>query len=301
MKKFTKVNIEISNICNLQCSFCPEVVRAKKLISLDLFRRIIEQVAPITEQVCFHLMGDPLVHPQLRELVEITHEYGTKIFFVTNGVLLKDKQSELLLHPAFRQVNFSLHSFNDNFPDKDPSDYLRRIFDYTDSALQLRPDLFINFRLWNLNDPRGTLEKNQEMLRRISEHFEVKIDSAVDVRLQKGLRIKNRLYMHFDTEFVWPSMDLPTLGLIGSCYGLTSHFGVLVDGTVVPCCLDKEGSIALGNIQNESILKILSSRRAQDILNGFRNKKLVEGLCQRCQYIERFNKPLQVVSQNQMI
>ncbi len=301
LKKFTKVNIEISNICNLQCSFCPEVVRTKKLISLELFRRIIEQVAPITEQVCFHLMGDPLVHRQLKELVEIAHEFKTKIFFVTNGVLLKEKQTELLLHPAFRQVNFSLHSFNDNFPGRDPSDYLRRIFKYTDLAMQERPDLFINFRLWNLSDPRGSTSKNQEMLKRISDHFEVSINPNVDVRQQKGLRIKNRLYMHFDTEFVWPSMDLPTLGTQGSCYGLSSHFGILVDGTVVPCCLDKEGSIALGNIQHESIMEILNSTRSQNILAGFKNKKLVEGLCQRCQYIERFNKPLQVVSQTQII
>lgn len=300
-KKFTKVNIEISNICNLQCSFCPEVVRTKKLISLDLFRRIIEQVAPITEQVCFHLMGDPLVHPQLKELVEIAYEFKTKIFFVTNGVLLKEKQSDLLLHPAFRQVNFSLHSFNDNFPGRDPSDYLRRIFNYTDSALRLRPDLYINFRLWNLNEPRGTTTKNQAMLKRISEHFAVEIDAKIDVRQQKGLRIKDRLFMHFDTEFVWPSMDLPALGSQGSCYGLSSHFGILVDGTVVPCCLDKEGSIPLGNIQNENIMDILNSQRSQNILIGFRNRKLVEGLCQRCQYIERFNKTLQVDSQTQMI
>src|SRR4051812_37402766 len=119
--KFSRVYIEISNICNLQCSFCPEVIRAKKLMDLDLFRHIVKEVAPITEQVSFHLMGDPLVHPKLEELVEICHEFGVRVFFVTNGVLLREKQAALLLHPAFRQVNFSLHSFPDNFGDKDPS------------------------------------------------------------------------------------------------------------------------------------------------------------------------------------
>jgi radical SAM protein with 4Fe4S-binding SPASM domain len=287
-KRFQKINIEISNICNLQCSFCPEVIRDQKLMSIDLFKKIIQQVSPLTEQVCFHLMGDPLVHPQLHELVEICHENSVKIFFVTNGVLMRKKQSQLLLHPAFRQVNFSLHSFFDNFPDRDPTEYLNKIFAYTDEALLQRPELYINFRLWNLQDPRGSNHRNHEMLSRISEHYKITLDLNFDVRNWKSLPIKGRLYLHFDTEFVWPALHLPVLGTKGTCYGLSSHFGILADGTVVPCCLDKEGSIPLGNIQNQNVLEILESPRSKSILEGFRNKKLVEGLCQRCQYIERF-------------
>jgi MoaA/NifB/PqqE/SkfB family radical SAM enzyme len=288
--KFSKVNIEISNICNLQCSFCPEVIRAKKLIELDLFEKIIRQVAPITDQVCFHLMGDPLVHPELARLVEICARYQTPIFMVTNGVLLREPQAELLLNPAFRQVCFSLHSFFDNFKDRDPSQYLNRIFAYTETAFERRPDLYINYRLWNLEDPNGTGAKNREMLKRIEEHFGVEISSARDVRQKKSLKIKNRLYLHFDTEFVWPALDLPVLGEAGTCYGLSSHFGILVDGTVVPCCLDKEGAIPLGNICDQPIADILGSPRSQAILEGFRRGKLVEDLCKRCQYIERFKK-----------
>lgn len=294
-KRFNKVNIEISNICNLQCSFCPEVIRTKKLISLDLFRKIIQQVAPLTEQVCFHLMGDPLVHPKLEEMIAICGEFDVKIFFVTNGLLMREKQTELLLNPAFRQVNFSLHSFPDNFPDRDPSDYLKRIFDYTDRAMTERPDLYINYRLWNLQDVRTTSNKNLDMLKRIEDHFEVSVKSDIDVRLKKSVHLKNRLYLHFDTEFIWPSMDLPVLGAAGRCHGLSSHFGILADGRVVPCCLDKEAAITLGFVDEQPLLEILDSPRAMAILNGFKNKKLLEGLCQRCQYIERF-KPATAVT-----
>lgn len=289
LKRFNKVNIEISSICNLKCSFCPELVRGKKLMGLDLFRHIIQQVAPLTEQVCFHLMGDPLVHPELPELVHICSEYGVRIFFVTNGVLLREKQAELLCHPAFRQVNFSLHSFHDNFPNRDPSLYLDRIFRFTEEVFRLRPDLFVNYRLWNLSDPRGMGSQNREMLQRIEDRFHVKIDSNLDVRRRKSLRLKNRLYLHFDTEFVWPDLGLPVLGEAGTCYGLSSHFGILVDGTVVPCCLDKEGAIPLGNIGLQSISEILESNRSRQVLEGFRRGKLVEELCKRCQYIERFS------------
>ncbi len=286
--KFNKVNIEISNICNLQCSFCPEVVRSKKIMDLALFRRIIEQVAPITEQVCFHLMGDPLVHPNLEELVKICHEHSVKIFLVTNGVLLREKQAEILLHPAFRQVNFSLHSFHDNFGDRDPTHYLNRIFDYTERAFKIRPDLFINYRLWNLDNPNGDQPKNKALIQRISERFSVTLNPQINVRAKKNHRVINRLYLHFDTEFTWPEIHLPILGESGACYGLSSHFGVLVDGTVVPCCLDKEGAIPLGNLQGQNIFEILKNPRSLAILKGFREGHLVEDLCKRCQYIERF-------------
>lgn len=289
-KRFQKINIEISNICNLQCSFCPEVVRSKKIMPLELFQRIIQQVAALTEQVCFHLMGDPLVHGELADFIQVCEQQEVKVFFVTNGVLLREKQAQLLLSPALRQVNFSLHSFHDNYPDRDPTVYLERIFAYTERALLERPDLYINYRLWNLQEVRGAASRNREMLARISDRFSVNIESHVDVRLKKSVRLKNRLYLHFDTEFIWPSVDLPILGSTGTCYGLSSHFGILVDGTVVPCCLDKEGAIPLGNIRDQEIIEILDSPRSQALLAGFRQKKLVENLCQRCQYIERFAK-----------
>jgi MoaA/NifB/PqqE/SkfB family radical SAM enzyme len=286
--RFSKVHVEISSICNLQCSFCPEVIREKKLMEPELFRRIIEQVAPLTEQVAFHLMGDPLVHPRLDELVAITEEHSAKIFLVTNGVLLREKQAELLLRAAFRQVNFSLHSFPDNFGDKDPSEYLKKIFLWTERAFRERPDLYINYRLWNLADVKGSGPHNREILRRVQERFGAVANLDVDVTTQKSRLVKNRLYLHFDTEFTWPALELPVLGTSGTCYGLSSHFGILVDGTVVPCCLDKEGSIPLGNIRDALLSDILGGARAQMILKGFRERRLVESLCQRCEYIERF-------------
>jgi len=260
------------------------------MMPLDLFETIIKQIAPLTELVCFHLMGDPLVHPHLSELIYICEKYDAKIFFVTNGVLVKAEHHQLLLSPAMYQVNFSLHSFFDNYPQKDPSAYLEKIFSWTTNALIKKPDLYINYRLWNMQDVRGNLTENIEMLKRIQDQFNLKINIAeLNIQKNKSIRIKNKLYLHFDTEFIWPDLNLPVLGTKGTCYGLSSHFGIHVDGTVVPCCLDKEASIPLGKIQDTPILEILNSDRSQNILKGFKQKKLIENLCQRCQYIERFD------------
>jgi MoaA/NifB/PqqE/SkfB family radical SAM enzyme len=247
-------------------------------------------VAPLAEQVAFHLMGDPLVHPHLSELLDISHEEGARIFFVTNGVLLREKQTELLLHPAIRQVCFSLHSFFDNFPDRDPGPYLEKIFEYTERAFRERPDLYINYRLWNLADPRGTGAKNEEMLARVKARFGAEANPSRDARIQKSQRLVNRLYLHFDTEFVWPSLAHAERGERGTCHGLSTHFGIHVDGTVVPCCLDKEAAMPLGNALLTPLTEILDGPRAETIRVGFSKGQLVEDLCKRCLYIERFDR-----------
>jgi MoaA/NifB/PqqE/SkfB family radical SAM enzyme len=289
-RRFSKVNVEISNICNLQCSFCPEVIRSKKTMSLELFERISEQLAPLTDQVAYHLMGDPLVHGKLGQFLEISARFSTPVFLVTNGVLLDEAKSITLLHPILRQVSFSLHSFHDNFPDQDPTEYLDRIFSYVEQAFIKRPDLYLNFRLWNLEAPDADRAANRLILKKIEERFGVSIPSTGDVRVQKSHRLLNRLYLHYDTEFIWPDPGLPIIGKEGTCYGLRNHIGILADGTVVPCCLDKEGRIPLGRMPEQTLEEILASPRAQSILRGFLNRKLVEPLCQRCNYVTRFQK-----------
>jgi len=290
-RRFQKINIEISNICNLQCTFCPEVIRSKKTMKPEDFEHISREVAPLTEMVTYHLMGDPLVHSKLGSFLEISARHETPVFLVTNGTLLDDSRSEALLHPILRQVNFSLHSFPDNFPDQDPHEYLRRIFDYVDRASAERPDLYLNFRLWNLESPTRFPEANTRIREQIETRYQVRLPERVDVRSQKSFKIRDRLYAHYDTEFVWPDPALPKLGERGTCYGLRNHFGILVDGTVVPCCLDKEGRIPLGNIHEKPILEILEAPRAREILEGFLNRRLVDPLCQRCNYVTRFKLP----------
>ena len=259
------------------------------MMSIETFESVVSQIGPLTDQVTLHLMGDPLVHPKVGEFIEICAHFQVPVFFVTNGVLLTDAKAENLLHPIVRQVNFSLHSFHDNYGDKDPSIYLGKIFRFTEKAFLERPDLYINYRLWNLDEPLGAGLQNQSMLERVSQHFDFQFKDNVNMKTRKSVHVKNRLYLHFDTEFTWPSLDLPILGTKGTCYGLSSHFGVLADGTVVPCCLDKEGKIPLGKVSEQSIIEILESEKAQGILKGFKNNKLTESLCQRCNYITRFS------------
>ncbi len=293
-KKFDKVHIEITNICNLQCSFCPEVLRKKGIMPVSLFESALIQVAPHARQVCLHLMGEPLSHPQFDEIVELCMRYGVQIYLVSNGILVK-RRWDSLLKPAFRQINFSLHSFSDNYPDKDPTEYLDAIFDYTLEANRVRPEMYFNYRLWNLesSDPESPRKSasNQRIIREIEKRFDCVIPPEIQVSRKKSFDIRHPVYLHFDSRFDWPSMALPTLGEFGTCYGLKQHVGILVDGTVVPCCLDKEGIIPLGNLQSQSFVEILNAPRARELRLGFDRRELKEELCQKCSFIRRFARP----------
>jgi len=289
-KRFQRVYVEIGNICNLQCSFCPIVARDKKVMEAALFEKVISEIAPLTEEVCFHLMGEPLLHHKFEEYVELCSRHALPVNITSNGVMLDEKKSDILLHPIIRQINFSLHSFTDNFPDGDLNGYLKKIFDFTKAAMEKRPDLYINFRLWNLDG----VKNNEEILQRIENAFQIAINRNIEIGWRKNKKITGRVYLHFDTRFEWPSMSAPFRSTKGRCHGLSSHFGIHADGTVVPCCLDKEAGIKLGDCTNKKITEIIDGPRASKIAAGFKQGNLVEDLCQRCRFIERFDRSSKV-------
>lgn len=286
---FKKVYIEISNVCNLACPFCPEGTRGKRFMGAALFEKVIREAAPLTEEVCFHVFGEPLLHPQFDSCVALCNNLEVPINLTTNGILLNERRTEVLLNPAFKQINFSLQSFEANFPGRDNSDYLQNIFDFTERALVERPDLYINYRLWNGGEP-GARESNELLIQKMKEALRVDFKNRADVRWKKNVKVKGRVFLHFDSRFQWPHPSHPVRSSRGFCYGLSSHIGILADGTVVPCCLDKDGIINLGHCGSQNLMEIIQSPRAHSILHGFNRGILVEDLCRKCTFISRFDK-----------
>lgn len=291
MQRFKRIYIEISNICNLQCDFCPEVERGKKVMTPETFRQVMTQAAPLTDEVSLHLMGEPLGHPDLGPIVDICAEFNVPVNITSNGVLLLGVKRDILFRPIVRQVNFSVHSFEANFGAKDVEPYLKRLFSFTREALTTRPDLYINYRLWDLHDASTLTEKNVAIRDLLEQEYDFKFaDLKVDIRRKKGYKITGRLYVSFDSRFAWPSLKADDRGDKGFCHGLTHHIGIHADGTVVPCCLDKEADIPLGNILSGSLVDIVDSPRAEAMRAGFAAGRLVEDLCKRCGFIERFSR-----------
>ena len=285
MRDFKRIYIEITNACNLNCSFCPDYKRKRRFMSEEEFEHIISEVSQYTKYIFFHVMGEPLLHPLLPRFLDIADRYGLRVNITTNGVLLGERADELIGKSALRQINVSLHSFDDNRQTMTKQQYMENIFKFIRDTRRF--DTLVAMRLWNLDDTLEN-EKNGEMLRMIEKEFSLdyRIDEAeFDAR---GLTIRKNIFVNQGKRFVWPSPDNEYIGDRGFCYGLRTHLAVLADGSVVPCCLDSDGLLTLGNIYEQTLKEIVESERATAIYNGFTDKRAVEPLCQKCGYKERF-------------
>lgn len=284
--KFNKIYIELTNICGLECSFCPTKELPTATMSLENFENILLQVKNYTNIITYHIFGDPLTLSNLKSYLELTHKHNLKVEIVTTGYYLKNFDLELFLHPAIKQINFSLNSFNKNDLEISFDEYIEPILDLCDLKLQKKIHNFINFRLWNLDENESDKLYNDKVLETLSKHFNIDL-SNIDTN--SPTRLENQVLIDFDEYFEWPSLS-SNHSSHSTCYGLKSHFGILASGKVVPCCLDSYGIIDLGNIFTTPLKDILASQRTQNIIEGFKNNEAREELCKKCSFKDRFKQ-----------
>lgn len=279
---YSRAYVEIINTCNMHCSFCHGTKRENRAMSLGEFARIVGNLRGVTEYLYLHVLGEPLTHPMLPTFIEYATKSGFKVAITTNGTLLS-KLGEALINSGVYKVNISLHSFERYGSQEAQNNYISSCIAFADEAS--RRGVLCVLRLWNKVNQENSIEEklNDYTLALLREHFGN--DWSFGAR---GARIRNKLHLEYGERFEWPDSNNESLGERVFCHGLSDHFGILCDGTVIPCCLDADGAIPLGNIFESDIRTILSSDRANAIKDGFQNKTAVEDLCLRCPYARRF-------------
>lgn len=287
MSNFKRIYIEITNVCNLHCSFCPKTSRKPEFMGFELFRKILNEVGNHSKYIYFHVMGEPLMHPEIEAFLDLCLQYGFFANITTNGTLIGKVKEKIISKKALRLINFSLHSFEANMSDGEIGSYLNEIFSFVKEVKNENPKLISCFRLWNVNDNRHH-SSNEYILRRIEKFFGFPNQIKEIPITSNGIKISENVYVNQAECFNWPDADITDLNTKGFCLGLRDQVAILVDGTVVPCCLDSEGSINLGNIKETSFTEIINGKRALALYNGFSARKLVEPLCRKCGYRSRF-------------
>lgn len=277
MKRFNKIYLEISNICNLCCAFCPGTKRQKKALTEEEFIRLLPKLRPYSDYLYFHLMGEPLCHPKLGRFLELAGDTGFKVILTTNGTLLQKQQETLLTAPALHKVNISLHAFEANDLSVPFETYLSGCFSFGNAA---EGNKIIVYRLWNQG---GADEMNTQILSTMESFFPKPWKED-----RRGIRIGEKVFLEYGDKFDWPDLTAPEGSHRVFCYGLRDQIGVLCDGTVVPCCLDHEGDLALGNLFEQELKDILETPRAKAIYDGFTDRTASEELCRKCGYARRF-------------
>ena len=267
-----KIYLEITDICNLSCSFCHGTLREPRMMSAEEFSSITDKIRGRAEYLYFHLMGEPLMHPGLPAFISMASEKGFKPVLTTNGTLLPERGGEILQTPLYK-INISLHSAEAN-PGRASKGYAEGCIAFAKSAA--RKGVLTVFRLWN----KGGLETNNGALLSV-------LKSGYPGEWEKtrsGYRLADRTFIEFGEKFDWPDAHAQKHEGEMFCYALRDQVGILCDGTVVPCCLDAEGIMALGNIHGSDLEAVLSSEKARKIYDGFSSHRASEELCTRCGY-----------------
>ena len=283
MTKLKKVYLEITNVCNLSCAFCPGTRRTKKFLTPEEFALLAGKLRPHTDYLYLHLMGEPLLHPRLEEILNCAQTLGFQIMITTNGTLLPGVGELLCRSGAVNRVSVSLHSFEGNEGGGELTSYLDDCITFAKAAAQAGKRCAL--RLWNLDGEhtQGANAQNDAILQRLHAAFPGQWKEG-----WQGITVAPRIYLEWGEKFEWPDLEAQEGEANGFCRGLRDQAGVLCDGTVVPCCLDHEGDIPLGNLFEQDFQEILDSPRARAIYDGFSQGRIAEELCRKCGYMRKF-------------
>jgi len=290
MRKFRKVYIEITEACNCACPYCPcsRPGTQGRYMSRELFTTILSRIKDHAETILFHVKGEPLIHPDCGFFLDLSGQHGFRVHLVTNGKLLGQLGDLILAKEALYQVSISLHSAVLNGSSADIDTYCSTVISFIKKSAAARPLLHIMLRLWNI-DPDTGLDKDRLILQRLLNDLEYPHHVELDTISFKALEIANNVYLSRARPFTWPDFKALETRENGFCYGLRDQIGILVDGTVVPCCLDWNGIITLGNLKDQRLEAIVSGKRAKALYDGFSQRKAVEPLCRHCDFRTRFD------------
>ena len=275
MKRYKKIYIEITNKCNLNCSFCSKTKRPKKDMSLEEVENIFQKIKDYTDYVYLHVKGEPLLHPHIIEILQMAEKYHLKVNLTTNGTLFPKYAKALGKCNALKKINFSLHSENN------VDNYLEKIFE---NVKYLNANTTVIYRLWILKNNELD-EKSQKIVEKIKNYYKLSTEVVEKLKKDKNIKINSTIYVDKANYFEWPKITKKKSR--GYCYALKTQIAILADGTVVPCCLDACGKINLGNIFQETLEEIQNKKRYQALKKSFQDRAPAEKLCQSCTFKER--------------
>lgn len=268
---FKRIYIEITNSCNLNCTFCVKNNRNPKMMNRTEFNHVLSQIKPFSEHIYLHVQGEPFMHPNLLDFLDDSYKHGLKVHLVTNGTLLSKVNYRIYSHPALVQLSISIHSAQMKIND-DNYIILKQIISSVENS-----HLSLFLRLWTYNDIELT-----DLMASLT-------DSKI-VYEGKRIKVKKNLYIDLDKEFIWPNINHPIQSINGTCHAGSIMLAILSNGDITPCCLDSDGLLSIGNIFEESLNDCINKPKFTNLVNGFKKRHCVETLCQKCTYRLRFNK-----------
>lgn len=277
---FEKIYIELSDICGLKCNFCTNDKSKRKIMDIDKFEFLTSKIKNKAKIFTFHVLGDPFLLSNLKQYLKIAEQNYMKIELTTSGFYFGDKDF-LFEFENIHQINISLIALlvqnKINF-----NDYFKNIDIFLKKHLAIKHNSFINFRLWNFDEKFNYPLENEFLYDFFEQYFNTKFDK----KLQRN-RLARHIILDQKKQFKWPNLNNKFISDIGTCYALEKQVAILSDGTLVPCCLDSNGCINLGNVFEKDFNELINNEKFLKIKNDFKNNKLTQALCQRCEFVKK--------------
>lgn len=269
------IRIETTNLCNLKCRMCPQSVKtpgvARGCMRFELFQSIVTQIAAFPENreslFYLHICGEPLLHKDLVRFVRFAAESGLRPILTTNATLLTRDKALQLIQAGLSRIEFS--------------------FEGLDAATYESIRIGAHFEGVSKNI-RTFLELNRDAGSPI--HTELVIVDLPDLDPQRVKDFADRMRSDFDTVNISGYFDwlgrVDTAGFereeyVG-CSSVDSDLNVLWDGRVVPCCLDVDGAMVIGDFTKQSYLEVLSSLRRHALRERLEAGRLDNLPCNHC-------------------
>lgn len=317
-----RVHIELTNICEFDCVFCPKsfMDRPPGYMDTDLAKRLITELSEnkVCEKVTFHVMGEPTLHKGLFDILAHAERAGMRVGLTTNGAGLGKKAGERLLDYNLHQMDISLQT-----PDERSfilrgakgmgfDEYAGGVMEFFRRHRARWPETIFKFRFLNTRFRKKKMEEEVGPVRVMSTTQELRetfnkwaslvydaIGAPPKVR-ESGLSGIGRLVSYkWNVAEVAPNVFFETYVLsnwghafggkkglreawAGYCYGMRDHFGVLHNGDVVLCCIDYNGSTSVGNVRSSTLKEVLSSEAVGRVVKGFSRMKVVHPHCKKC-------------------
>ncbi len=246
---------------------------------LELFEKVCKEAAPLTQIITLHVLGDPCKLKHLNHYLNTARRFSLKVDLVTSGVYLHD--FEALLQDVIYQISISLDAGLDNHNQINQHRYIQKILEFCRYKFEKNSEVFLNLRIQD-----STLDKHQDLIKPFLESFELL--SLEGLKTQGRARLFKKSFLNIQKTFKWPDLNaqnpLNQESKIPYCYGLIKQIAILSNGVVVPCCMDTQANISLGDLNHTPLKDILKSQKAMAIKTHFLKGEALELLCKNCSY-----------------
>lgn len=267
------ISVEVDTHCNLRCTMCPighDKVKNQGRISLETVKKIVKVSIGHTDKIALAVMGEPLLHPELPEMVSMIKEYGLKAYVWTNGMLLNEKRSKDLLNAGLDKLFVSYEIINKRLHEKIRvgANY-QQVMENVDNFLVLKKRLNPSCKvaIWNIvPDISMSLEFSDALKEKYKEvelyasyamdwHGEIEVESTETLRAKPA-----------------------------ACNQIKNYLSVAYNGDFISCCNDFNHEYPLGNVHDiDSLDEIWFSQRRLSLIDNMKAGTL-EGIepCQNC-------------------